>query len=192
MTNSRETTLLNPILILKNGFVLLFFSILLSPFFSANAQGLDQGFTLYLVRHAEKELSADNPKDPPLTPCGEERAESLAHFLSSVDLEAVYSTDYLRTRNTAHPVAREKEIEVQIYDPKNPDDFAKLLVDRKQNALVVGHSNSTPTLAGLLLGEELESIDESIYDRIYQLVFFEGKARLQLFHSTFECSFHDD
>ena len=192
MTDTQETSLLDLFSISKPRYALLFAFLLLVPLFVVRAQDSDRGFTLYLVRHAEKELSADNPKDPTLTPCGEERAESLAHFLSSVDLEAVYSTDYLRTRNTAHPVAREKEIEVQIYDPKNPDDFAKLLVDRKQNALVVGHSNSTPTLAGLLLGEELESIDESIYDRIYQLVFFEGKARLQLFHSTFECSFQDD
>ena len=58
---------------------------------AATAQGSEKTFTLYLVRHAEKELSADDPKDPPLTECGEQRAESLAYFLASVDLDAVYS-----------------------------------------------------------------------------------------------------
>ena len=154
----------------------------------ATAQGSEKTFTLYLVRHAEKELSADDPKDPPLTECGEQRAESLAAFLASVDLDAVYSTDYLRTRSTAQPVARDKKLEIQIYDPKGMEEFARLLIDRQEDALVVGHSNSTPNLAGLLLGRELESIDESIYDRIYQIVFFAGHGRLHLLHSSFVCN----
>lgn len=156
--------------------------------------GQDNGkiFNLYLVRHAEKELSEDNPKDPPLTECGEQRAESLAAFLSSVDLDAVYSTDYLRTRNTAEPVRRQKELELQIYDPKNLDDFTKLLIERKQDALIVGHSNSTPALAGLLMDQKLESIDESIYDRIYQIIIYKDKGRLQLLHSAFVCSLEEE
>lgn len=158
----------------------------------AGAQEKDKVFTLYLVRHAEKELSADNPKDPPLTPCGAQRAESLAVFLSSVELDAVYSTDYLRTRKTAAPVAGDKKIEIQIYDSKHAEDFAKLLKNRKQDALIVGHSNSTPALAGLLLGQELESIDESVYDRIYQVIIYNDKARLELLHSTFDCSLEED
>ena len=149
-------------------------------------------FTLYLVRHAEKDLSADDPKDPALTDCGEQRAESLASFLSSVELDAVYTTDYLRTRNTAQPVARDKQIEMKIYDPKSMEDFARLLIERKENALIVGHSNSTPNLAGLLLDQELEPIDESIHDRIYQVIISNGKARLQLLHSTFVCSLNAD
>lgn len=157
-----------------------------------SAQDSEKTFTLYLVRHAEKELSADDPKDPPLTECGEQRAESLAYFLASVDLDAVYSTDYLRTRSTAQPVARDKKLEIQIYDPKGMEDFAKVLIEQKQEALVVGHSNSTPNLAGLLLKQEVEPIDESIYDRIYQLVFYQDRGQLQLLHSTFVCNLAEE
>ena len=159
----------------------------------SKVSGQDSGtiFSLYLVRHAEKELSADNPKDPPLTECGEQRAESLAAFLSSVDLEAIYSSDYLRTRNTAEPAARQKELELQIYDPKKLDDFSELLLKRKQDALIVGHSNSTPALAGLLLGQKLESMDESIHDRIYQIIIYKDKGRLQLLHSSFVCNLEE-
>ena len=52
--------------------------LILSFQFVVNAQKSEEIFTIYLVRHAEKELSAVNPKDPPLTPCGMQRAESLA------------------------------------------------------------------------------------------------------------------
>ena len=152
------------------------------------AQDSESMFTIYLVRHAEKELSTDDPKDPPLTPCGEQRAAGLEVFLSSVQLDAVYSSDYARTRSTAQPVAQNRNMETRLYDHKKPEEFAKLLLERGENALVVGHSNSTPVLAGLLVGEELEPIDESIYNRIYQVVIIKDKGRLHVFNSNFDCS----
>ena len=61
------------------------------------------------------------------------------------------------------------------------------MIERGENALVVGHSNSTPVLAGLLVGERLEPIDESIYNRIYQVVINKETGRLQVLHSVFDC-----
>lgn len=167
-------------------FLIVVFLTLIIPY-SANAQEPDEIFTIYLVRHAEKEVSAENPKDPSLTPCGEKRAESLATFFEVIDLDEVYSTEYLRTKNTAQPVAQKKEKEIQYYDPKKLDDFAKLLIKNKQDVLVVGHSNTTPVLAGLLVGEELGSFDESIYNRIYQVVLYQDKGRLHIWHTSFVC-----
>ena len=43
--------------------------VLIGSQYPANAQDSEEIFTIYLIRHAEKELSADNPKDPPLTAC---------------------------------------------------------------------------------------------------------------------------
>jgi len=154
---------------------------------SAFAQDTDSMFTIYLVRHAEKELSVDNPKDPPLTPCGEQRAASLEVFLSAVQLDAIYSSDYSRTRDTAKPAAQNRNMETRLYDPKKLDEFAKVLLERGEDALVVGHSNSTPVLAGLLIGEKMEPIDESIYNRIYQVVISKETGRLHVLHSTFDC-----
>ena len=164
-------------------FVILFLGIQLVSF----AQDEDSMFTIYLVRHAEKALSEDNPKDPPLTPCGEQRAASLEVFLSAVQLEAVYSSDYTRTRHTAQPVAQNRNMETRLYDHKKLEEFAKVLIQRGENALVVGHSNSTPVLAGLLVGKDLEPIDESIYNRIYQVVIHKETGRLQVLHSVFDC-----
>jgi len=155
--------------------------------FNANSQNSDEIFTIYLVRHAEKDLSPVNSKDPKLTVCGEKRSKSIANFLELVDIDMIYSTSYKRTLETAEPTALSKELEIRNYDPKKLKDFAKLLKDAKQNALVVGHSNTTGVLAGLLANEEIGSFDESIYNRIYQVIFFKDKVSLQVLNSAFKC-----
>lgn len=151
-------------------------------------QEKDKLFTVYLVRHAEKDLSSNNDGDPPLTPCGELRSEKLNLLLTDVDLEAVYSTNYIRTKSTAQPTAKTKGLEIQKYSTQDLEAFAKLLIDRKQDALVVGHSNTTGVLAGLLIGEELADIDLDMYNRIYQVVIHEKGGRLHLFHTSFDCN----
>ena len=161
--------------------------VILSFQFAANAQELEDIFTIYLVRHAEKEVLADIPINPSLTRCGLERAENLAIFLEEVDLDAVYSTNYIRTKSTAQPTAKMQELEVKIYDPKKLKNFAKSLIRRKEDALVVGHSNTTGVLAGLLVGEEIGSFDEKIYNRIYQVVIYKKTGRLHILHTSFKC-----
>ena len=143
-------------------------------------------FTIYLVRHSEKELSSDDA-DPPLTQCGLQRSESLRHFLSDVPLDVVYSTDYNRTQNTARPTAKSRGLNLKGYNPDNLSEFSKLLIESKQNALVVGHSNTTGVLAGLLVGEEIGEFDLDIYDRVYQVAVCKKKGRLHLLHTSFKC-----
>ena len=162
------------------------------PSMVAYGQDSEEMFTLYLVRHAEKELESEDPKNPPLTPCGEQRAASLEVLLAEVSLDAVYSTDYLRTRGTAEPVARNKGLEKSLYDSKKLEDFARMLLDRKEDALVVGHSNSTPALAGLLTGQQLEGMDESIYNRVYQVMICKDTGKLQLLYTSFKCEGPND
>ena len=152
----------------------------------ATAQA-DEIFTIYLVRHSEKDMSSSQHSDLPLSPCGEQRSEALSNFLSDVQLEAVYSTEYTRTVNTALPTSTSKGLEIQPYTSEDLEAFALSLFDKKQNSLVVGHSNTTGYLAGLLIDEEGEDISLDIYDRIYQVVVSGNTARLHLLHSSFEC-----
>ncbi|MEP2025737.1 MAG: phosphoglycerate mutase family protein [Reichenbachiella sp.] len=149
-------------------------------------QAEEKIFTIYLVRHAEKD-TASSSNDPALTICGLERSEQLAELLQAVELEAIYSSDYVRTRDTAQPLSEAKSINIQMYDPRELPAFSKLLLERKEDAFVVGHSNTTGVLAGLLVGEELEPFDESIYNRVYQVVFCNKKGRLHLLHTSFSC-----
>jgi len=142
-------------------------------------------YTIYLVRHAEKILDTKNPD---LTECGHERAKNIAQFLESVDLDVIYSTNYTRTKNTAKPTSESKSLVIENYDPRKLEEFAKVLIDKKENALVVGHSNTTAVLAGLLAGEKLNAFDESIYNRIYQVTIYKNQSKLSLFHSSFSCN----
>ena len=146
-------------------------------------------FTIYLVRHAEKQTLSD---DPPLTSCGEKRAVAMKEFWSDVPIDAVYSTDYKRTTGTAAPVADAKDLEIQTYAPNALEALKELLMTKQQDAIVVGHSNTTAVLAGLLIGEEMGSFDESIYNRIYQVVVSNKQQRLHVFHTAFECNDETD
>src|SRR3990170_2223791 len=58
--------------------------------------------TVILVRHAEK-VSLDD--DSPLSVTGVERAKELARVLSGVKVDAIYTTQYKRTKDTALPTA---------------------------------------------------------------------------------------
>lgn len=145
-------------------------------------------YTIYLVRHAEKQSSDIGGKNPPLTQCGEQRAENLAQMLASVQLGAVYSSEYRRTQATAEPTAQDQGIAVTPYDPRQLESFAQQLLRQQRDMLVVGHSNTTGVLAGLLIGETLSPFDEKIYDRIYQVVVYKDQARLHILHQPFHCN----
>jgi len=121
--------------------------------------------TVFLVRHAEK---ADSGKDPGLTEAGRARAQDLAGALGNAGLEAVHSSDYARTRDTAAPVAAQLGLEVQLYDPRDLPGLASELRARGGRHLVVGHSNTTPALVELLGGAKgLPIDDDNEFDRLY-------------------------
>jgi broad specificity phosphatase PhoE len=70
--------------------------------------------TLYLIRHAEKATTPAN--DPPLTAEGEVRAQVLKDSLSGKNIKHIYSTNTLRTRTTAEPLANELGLDINPYD----------------------------------------------------------------------------
>ena len=119
-----------------------------------------------LVRHAEKAAQSD---DPPLTEEGLARAKSLAGMLRDVGVEKIYSSDYARTRDTAAPLASDLGLEVALYDSDQLAGLADMLLSSPGRYLVVGHSNTTPELAGLMGGEPGSPISDDEYDRLYVL-----------------------
>lgn len=130
---------------------------------------------IFLVRHAEKE--AQPVDDPPLTTAGRLRSEELAKLLADTDLKAIYSTDLTRTRETAAPVGRGSALSIQYYDPGDLAGLAETLQALGGNALVVGHSNTTPVLVELLGGAPGGPIDEAAeYDRLYILTLTAGEV----------------
>jgi broad specificity phosphatase PhoE len=65
---------------------------------------------LALVRHGETIWNAENryagSTDIPLSPCGQEQAQKLANWASSVDLAGIWVSPLLRARETVRPSER--------------------------------------------------------------------------------------
>lgn len=126
----------------------------------------NQPKTIYIVRHAEKQLEGN---DPELAYVGGVRAQKLAQILEGQEIEHVFSTDYKRTRLTATPTAEAAGLAIQSYDPKNHDALVEQLRSLEGNALVVGHSNTVSQLANYFVGEspKFEDLTDLEYDYIY-------------------------
>ena len=135
------------------------------------------GFTLYLVRHAEKQ--ADGSRDPNLTEAGEQRAKYLAAWLKDQEIDDIWSSGYRRTTGTAQPLATELGLLLNIYDPRDQSVLLERLLDRRDNALVVGHSNTIPELARMLCGCTIADMDESEYDRLIVVSVAAGKTAVK-------------
>ena len=127
----------------------------------------EQGTTVFLVRHAEKETTGS---DPDLTASGYSRAERLARILQREHVKSIWSTDYRRTVETATPLSKLIRIPVTLYNPADLAALADKIKSNAETALIVGHSNTTPELAELLGGDAGPPIDEAEeYDRLYVL-----------------------
>ena len=166
----------------KSFITLLLLSLLISICSSARAQGqvAEETGTFILVRHAEK---VDDSRDPDLSQEGYERAERLATMLAEIEFDAVYSTPFIRTQETARPLAEKNGVEISEYDPRSPEETATewRSLHRGDIVLISGHSNSTPTFANALLGREhfTEKFDESDYGNLLIITISPGsEARL--------------
>ncbi|MDY0779580.1 phosphoglycerate mutase family protein [Tenacibaculum sp. IB213877] len=132
------------------------------------AQDNDQVTTYYLIRHAEKSTFNPNDTNPVLSSEGINRAKKWADVFAHVKLDAVYSTDYNRTKQTAKPTADSKKLPVFKFDETKMYDPAFKYNTTGSAVLVVGHSNTTPQLANMILGkEEFPNIDENNYGNLY-------------------------
>ncbi|MDJ0646345.1 MAG: phosphoglycerate mutase family protein [Flavobacteriaceae bacterium] len=131
--------------------VLLSISILLS--LSGFAQDPDKS-TYFLIRHAEKDRSDAENKDPVLTEKGQQRALKWSELFVHYGIDAVYSTDYNRTLLTAKPTASALTLKITTYHPFKLD-FENFLKETKgKNVLVVGHSNTIPFFVNKLIGQD--------------------------------------
>ena len=110
--------------------------------------------TYYLIRHAEKDRTDNSNRNPNLNKDGLERAKKWALYFESIDLDAVYSTNYNRTQQTATPTAVSKKLDIQSYKPYKMFDTVFQQNTLGKKVLIVGHSNTTPVFVNKILGEK--------------------------------------
>jgi broad specificity phosphatase PhoE len=128
-----------------------------------------------LVRHAEK--AAEPPKNPPLTRAGEERAQALALALKDAGVTAIVTSDARRTRATAAPLARERRLTPTIVGLGSgglADHVAAVAAEVRRHAggvvLVVGHSDTIPSIIAALGGPRLRDIHHIEFGHLFLLV----------------------
>lgn len=128
--------------------------------------------TVIFVRHAEK--AAEPEDDPGLNEAGQLRAAELARQLVEADVvagvDAIYSTSYRRTEETAQPLAAALSLPITSYDASNTETAMDEIVRKHKGKiiLVVGHSNTVPALIGNMgASKKVPEIHDDEYDNIY-------------------------
>ncbi len=108
----------------------------------------------FVVRHAEKQAATNMINDVPLSEQGRERAEALRELLISEHIGAIYSTKFSRTISTAQPLAQALNLPIQTYEPIDTN-FIRSLRDKRENLLIVGHSNTVDNIVNTLTGSNV-------------------------------------
>jgi broad specificity phosphatase PhoE len=128
---------------------------------------------VFIVRHAEK--AAEPANNPPLTAVGEVRANALADVLATAGISAIISTPYLRTLNTARPLADRLGVRIDTVPttggvPAHAQATADAVRKHAGKAvLVVGHSNTITSIAAALGAPKLADLCDGDYDQLFMI-----------------------
>jgi len=126
-----------------------------------------------LVRHAEK--AADPGNDPALSAAGAQRALDLAQALAGLRVNAIVTTQYRRTLETAGPLARTLGVQPIVIESRRGDTpghvhaLAEAVRAQSGAVLVVGHSNTVTELLAALGGPNLPGLCETSFHHAFVL-----------------------
>lgn len=128
--------------------------------------------TVYLVRHAEKDMSDPNIKDPGLNGLGLQRATDLDKLMADQNVAEIFSSQTRRTLMTAMPLSNRIKKSAVIYDPSETKLLANKIKDnyKGKTVLVVGHSNTLLPLIKALGGyTSISEIKDDDYRNLFKL-----------------------
>ncbi len=108
------------------------------------------------------------------------RAVELARVLAGTSIAAIYVTPFLRTEQTAGPLATAHHLEPGVVDAGDAyarDIASAILRDHKgDTVVVVGHSNTTPDVISQLGVASPPVIPDAEYDNLYVVSLADGAA----------------
>lgn len=128
---------------------------------------------VFLVRHAER--FNDSREDPPLTAEGKERAKALADTLRDAGVTAIITSQWMRAKDTAQPLADLLKITPRVIPTADPPhEYFQATADavrrlRQDTVLIVGHI-TIPNIIAELGGPQLPTICESVFSDLFLLV----------------------
>lgn len=141
--------------------------------------------TFILLRHSEKDTSPlANKADVDLTAQGKQRAKRFFDLAKEYKPEQIFSTIFRRTRETVTPLAQnlnaDYRLMIQIYDYAEIEELAnRLLKLNAKSVVVVGHNNTTPQLANLLIKQEkYKLLPETEYGKIWIIKIKRKKGKM--------------
>ena len=121
--------------------------------------------TIVLLRHAEPV----DGTDPGLSPAGLARVEALVHALESMGVDAVFHSEFRRTRETAEAVAVAAGITPEEVGAGDIDVLVSRLrgLPRGSTAVVIGHTDTVPPTIERLGGGTVPPIGAGEFDNLY-------------------------
>lgn len=131
-----------------------------------------QATTIYLVRHAEKDLSDANNRDPGLTSAGLRRSMDLDTLLADKHVTEILSTNTRRTLLTASALAYRIRRQAVIYDPSDNVQLTERIRSSYpgRTILIVGHSNTLLPLIQALGGKtSITAIRDDEYSYLFRI-----------------------
>jgi len=121
--------------------------------------------TILLVRHADRQGSEDA-----LSAAGIARAQELAHLLEKSRISAIYTSEAIRTKQTAAPTATRLGLTPLAVPAADVAGIVRTI--RNSNAgqavLIVGHSNTVPQIIAEFGGPVIRIGDDE-FDNLYVL-----------------------
>ena len=122
--------------------------------------------TVFLIRHADKELSGT---DPGLTPLGKARAENWGDVLALAGIEAVFTSDARRTRQTGAVIADMLGVDTTAHDRTDTTGLLDLLsFDHEDDRiLIVAHAETIPAILSGLGHDLAPKIPDTVFDNLF-------------------------
>ncbi|MBC7655220.1 MAG: histidine phosphatase family protein [Oligoflexus sp.] len=157
-------------------------SLFIILFFCLANIALAQTKTIWIVRHAEKQMDDIKNSNPTLSKIGLNRAEDLRKLLKGKRIDYLFATLYLRTQQTVLPLSKERNITIQDYKTNDNTFIEKLNnLPVNNNIVIVGHSNTIIPLAKEL-GAKIffNQLNEDDYDFIIRLKVKGKKVRTSI------------
>lgn len=143
--------------------------------------------TVILVRHAEKAAAQAN--DPPLTDAGRARADALLSAVRDAGVDAIITTQFVRTRETAAPTAAALHVTPEVVSASGSSHVQDVATAVKKHTghtvLVVGHSNTVPAIIAALGAPEPRPICDAEYDDLFIVQIPADGSHARLIHAKY-------
>lgn len=132
-----------------------------------------QTTVVFITRHADRVPNVDM-----LSPEGVVRAEALKRVLIPANINAIYSTDFTRTRETASPTATQLTLPINLYSSTRQVINRVLTTNIGKRVLIVGHSDTVDSLVrNCGCTSNIGVLPSNAFDNLYVVVVHKYKYK---------------